>query len=153
MPIPEFTEYGLLPPGRFDATRHEIADRYLQNPNRAAIWEKFEQFLAELQTQSWTTSIDAYLLDGGFTSNKAATKDIDVVIDISSADDLVLYEAYFWLNSEKARLESDYQVDAYPYHPKIGNDLRDYFTYVKSTECVQKGAPLDTRKGLIVFKP
>lgn len=153
MPIPDFTEYGILPVGYFAATKEEIADRYLTNPNRAAIWEKFEEFLLEIQAQQWSVSVQAYLLDGGFTSDKQTTKDIDVVLDLSIADDNSLYEACFWLQNHKQRFETDYQVDAYPYHPKIGNDLRAYFAYVKVDERIQRGAPIDTRKGLLIYKP
>lgn len=153
MPIPDFTEDGLLPEGYFDATKEEIAFRYLTNPNRAAIWQKFEEFLLEIQVQQWSGSVQAYLLDGGFTSDKQTTKDIDVVLDLSKADDKLFYEAFFWIQNHKERIETDYQVDVYPYRPKIGNDLRAYFGYVKVEELIQRGAPNDTRKGLLIYKP
>lgn len=153
MPIPDFTEYGILPEGHFNATKAEISDRYLTNPNRAEIWSKFEEFILEVQGQQWAATVQAYLLDGGFTSDKQTTKDIDVVLDLSTADDISLYEACFWLNTHRERFTTDYQVDVYPYHPKIPNDLRAYFAYVKVDERIQRGAPIDTRKGLLIYKP
>lgn len=153
MAIPEFTSFGILPPGHFLVEKQDIEERYLQNPNRAVIWEKFEAFLEELKTLPWASKIKGYYLDGGFTSNKPWTKDIDVVIDLSNADDATLYEAWFWILEQHDRLEDTYQVDAYPYHPRSKNDLRAYFSYVKSEECVQKGAPLDTKKGMLVYTP
>ena len=152
MPIPAFTEYGLLPAGTFSATREEIADRYLQNPNRALIWQKFELFLVELKAQVWQISIKTLLLDGGFTSDKASTKDIDVVVDLSDSNDQYAYMAIGWLAAEKERLMRDYTIDIYPYHPKLGRDLRKFFEYVKLEESIQRNAPRDTLKGLLSFQ-
>lgn len=151
MPIPDFTEYGLLPVGEYPATRNEIADRYLQNPNRAEIWFLFEDFLTELQEQSWCQNISTLWLDGGFTSDKPNTKDIDVIIDVSSLDDASVFAAIIWLDAEQKRLQMDFKVDAYPYHPLISNNFRSFFAYVKTDECLQRNAPKDVRKGLLIF--
>ncbi len=153
MPIPDFNQYGWLPEGRFDTTREEINGRYLQNPNRSAIWMKFEQFMAEVAALPWAASIQAYFLDGGFTSNKPATKDIDVVLDLSGASDAVLWDAVTWITTHQPRVMSDYQVDLYPYHPRMPNNLIGFFQYVKEDERIRKGAPMDIRKGLLVFRP
>jgi hypothetical protein len=151
MPIPDFTEYGLLPAGEYPATRNEISDRYLNNPNRAEIWLLFEAFLKELQQQNWYQNISTVWLDGGFTSDKPSTKDIDVIIDVSSLDEASAFAAVIWLMAEQTRLQSDYRVDAYPYHPQISNNFRSFFAYVKTDECLQRNAPKNTRKGLLIF--
>lgn len=153
MPIPDFTEYGLLPDGEYPATRDEISDRYLNNPNRAEIWLLFESFLMELQQQAWYRNINTLWLDGGFTSDKPSTKDIDVIIDVSLLDDASAFAAVTWLMCEQNRIQKDFRVDAYPYHPKIANNFRTFFAYVKTDECLQRNAPIDTRKGLLIFTP
>jgi hypothetical protein len=152
MPIPAFTEYGLLPEGTFPATREDISDRYLGNPNRYLIWNKFELFLLELKAQPWQSMVKTLLLDGGFTSDKVLTKDIDVVADLSDADDQSAFKAICWFSAEKERLMRDYALDIYPYHPKLGNDLRKFFEYVKLEDSMQRNAPRDTRKGLLSFQ-
>ena len=153
MPIPDFTEYGLLPAGEYPATRSEISDRYLHNPNRAEIWHLFEVFIAELQQQTWYQNISTLWLDGGFTSDKPYTKDIDVIIDVSLLDDASAFTAVTWLLNEQIRLQRDFRVDAYPYHPRIANNFRSFFSYVKTDECLQRNAPMNTRKGLLIFTP
>jgi hypothetical protein len=151
MPIPNFTEYGLLPDGEYPATRDEISDRYLKNPNRAEIWLLFESFLIELQQQAWYQNSTTVWLDGGFTSDKPSTKDIDVIIDVSLLSDLNVLDAIVWLDTEHDRLQAEFRVDAYPYHPKIKNNFRSFFAYVKTDERMQRNAPTDTRKGLLIF--
>lgn len=153
MPIPDFTEYGLLPDGEYPATRDEISDRYLNNPNRAEIWLLFESFLMELQQQAWYQNINTLWLDGGFTSDKPSTKDIDVIIDISRLSDSNILDAIVWLDTEHNRLQAEFRVDAYPYHPKITSNFRSFFAYVKTDECLQRNAPTETRKGLLIFTP
>jgi hypothetical protein len=150
--IPEFNEYGLLPEGEFRATREEIADRYLGNPNRALIWDKFEQFIKELKCQPWFNSGKAVWIDGGFTSDKATTKDIDVVVDISSLEGTDALIALNWLHMEWDRIMDTYCVDAYPFHPKINNNFRTFFTYVKADERIQRKLPEGARKGLILLE-
>jgi hypothetical protein len=147
MAIPEFTEYGLLPPGIHDASQHEVVERYCTNPNRREIWDLFLLcYSTELSQKGWSNTI---LIDGGFTSDKPTTKDVDVVLDVSALQDHRLLEAYFWHADNHDRLLDQYKTDFWLYHPLIPNDLRIYFTYIKEHERLARGAPPTETKGLL----
>jgi hypothetical protein len=146
MPIPAFTQYGLLPPGIHNCTPAEIVARYCDNPNRAAIWANLQAFTAVLRRQNWGTDV---LIDGGFTSDKLTTKDIDIVFDISHLAAADALGALGWLSANQANFAAQYQVDFWMYHPLVGNDLRAFFAYVKPAELIQRNAPANTPKGLL----
>ena len=147
MPIPDFNDYGLLPSGIFDCVESEIVDRYCQNnQNRDQIWGLFKQFI---QSPKPFNLPDHIYIDGGFTSDKAATKDIDVVIDISHLDDANAFKAYAWLASNKSSLMTTYKVDCWLKHHVITNDLVSFFQYVKTDEALARGLPNGEKKGLL----
>jgi len=80
MPIPPLNAFGVLPAGRHDCTLPEIAASYTGNPHRLALWQSFAAFLQWTANQPRPESV---LIDGGFTSDKPAPKDIDIVFDLS----------------------------------------------------------------------
>ncbi|MFM0441317.1 hypothetical protein PQQ84_33140 [Paraburkholderia strydomiana] len=147
MAIPPFTAFGLLPEGTFDTDFGEIVGRYCENPNRHGIWTNFIRFCAEeLGHGRWSNRL---FLDGGFTSDKPVTKDIDVIIDMTGFEVGVVFEAVTWQMANYERLKAQYQVDFWVYHPQIPNDLTAFFRYVKEEERLARGAPVDVRKGLL----
>ena len=147
MPIPSFDQFGLLPHGIYDCTESEIIDRYCAaNNNRLIIWDLFKEFIQQPQTFSWPNHI---YIDGGFTSNKSVTKDIDVVIDISHLNDAEAFGALVWLSANKQSIMDAYKVDFWIKHGLIQNDLIDYFQYVKEEDALAKGMPTGSKKGLL----
>ncbi|WP_434032980.1 DUF6932 family protein [Cupriavidus sp. a3] len=146
MPIPPFTDFGLLPEGIHVCSPEEIVDRYCANPNRQAIWERFLHCCAELRDLGWVQSV---LVDGGFTSDKPVTKDIDVVIDANHLDDASFYSAWVWWVANRQRIMDDLTVDLWLHHQMMPNDLSQFFCYVKEPERLQRGAPEGVRKGLL----
>ncbi len=151
MAIPPFTNFGLLPEGRHTASAADIASRYLSNPNRLEIWQKFEQFCADIKQQPWFLSPCTIWLDGGFVSNKPHTKDLDAVLDISLLDNAACWEAHVWVESRRTHHYHELQLDLYLYHPNFPNDVRAFFAYVKKEDCATLGMPIDTLKGVLSF--
>lgn len=147
MPIPSFDQFGLLPHGIYDCTESEIVDRYcISNSNRMTIWDLFKQFVQQPQTFCWPNHI---YIDGGFTSNKSVTKDIDVVLDISHLNDADAFRALVWLSDNKQSIMSNYKVDIWIKHRLMKNNLIDYFQYVKEEDVLAKGMPRGSKKGLL----
>ncbi|TPI30021.1 hypothetical protein FJW08_15170 [Mesorhizobium sp. B3-2-1] len=84
MPIPDLTQFGVFPIGRHDCTLAEKQARYTGTPQRQELWTSFQEFLISTDNQPRPASC---LIDGGFTSDKAAPKDIDVVFDLTGCGD------------------------------------------------------------------
>lgn len=147
MPIPKFTQFGLLPQGIFDCTEDEILERYcLNSQNRQDIWVLFKEFLR--QPLPFTLP-DHLFIDGGFTSDKLITSDIDVVADISHLDDMSAYMAIGWWTLNKKLLKESYRVDFWLKHKTIQQNLVDFFRYVKVEEALSRGLPKNEKKGLL----
>jgi hypothetical protein len=148
MPIPALTDYGLLPPGEHACTRDEIYLIYCaNNDNRRTIWESFVTFLDnEERTFAWPNEI---YVDGGFTSDKPVTKDIDVVLDISHLDDRSSFLAITWWLQNQKRFFDQFKVDFWLKHAQMGKDLKSFFCYVKPAEQLQRQLPNNTQKGIL----
>jgi len=147
MPIPQFNEYGLLPSGIFNCNEKEILERYcLSNINRNQIWKLFKQFLSIPTPFSLP---DHIFIDGGFTSDKPITLDIDVVMDISHLDHFSAYTAIGWWSAQRQDFKADYKVDLWLKHNLISNNLIDFFQYVKAEEALAKGISKGFKKGLL----
>jgi hypothetical protein len=116
MPIPNLSGFGVLPPGRHDCTLDEIESVYAFNSHRQSLWHDFQGFVA------WAKKFPApacVLIDGGFTSDKAAPKDIDVVFDL---DGCATPAASHWggvFLTQQAQLKADFRVDFWIYLPAM----------------------------------
>lgn len=162
MAIPEFNEYGLLPPGTFDASTNDVEIRYCGNPNRAQIWQGFKCFMAlfEYDFKPLDTCRPDIILDGGFTSNKPHTKDIDIVFDYSrhslnnNENVLEFMRFYRWAETYHDYADLMYKVDFYPSHNSLGNNFCSFFAYINAKDRNDKKIPLDLpHKGLLRYTP
>ena len=146
MPIPNLTDFGLLPPGQHSCTFQEIGALYTYNDHRAQLWDQFTQFYLWVDDQP---NPETMLIDGGFTSDKTTPKDINIVLDLSNCD---LPTEQFWLYqyaTQRDFFEAAFRVDLWVYLPGINRDLRAFFAYVKPAEALERGLPADTLKGML----
>jgi hypothetical protein len=150
MSIPQLNNLGLIPEGRHQATLDEVKNFYCGNPNRLSIWEGFLSF-CQKELMPKGLHLLPVLLDGGFTSKKANTKDIDIVLDCSTLDKTKLFDLLTWHATEHDRIEAEFKVDFWLYHPLLPSDLTAFFSYVNPKDRVQLGADNSTRKGFIVI--
>ena len=147
MPIPALTNYGVLPEGIHECTAAEVFMSYCSsNSNRRKIWGLFLEVIALPRPFLWPEHI---YIDGGFTSNKPQTKDIDVVLDISHLSDDDAFTAFVWLSTKKDLLFSQYKVDFWLKHSLMSNNLVNFFQYIKEEEVLTKGMPTGAKKGLL----
>lgn len=146
MPIPEFDERGLLPPGVCDCTLAEIANRFCLNDHRRMLWASFEHFLnAEYRPRGLPPVL---WIDGSFSTDKALPSDIDVVTDLYGAPEGVVGMA-LGLHLESSRLKASYRVDFWPRHPLIPNDLTQFFQYVGDKRAAQLRIDPHDHKGIL----
>lgn len=150
MPIPALTQFGVLPAGRHECTLNEIEATYTHNAHRRALWGDFNRFLAWAQGFPMPTNI---LVDGGFTSDKAAPKDVDVVFDLSGCADAIRNHWIVTYATQQAVIYQQFRVDFWVYFPGATNDLRAFFEYVKPEEAILRGMQPGDLKGLLRVVP
>jgi predicted nucleotidyltransferase len=88
MPIPNFNEQGLLPPGIYDCSLEEIGERFgtFQSTDlRPRLYEKLQAFLQQVRS---TNLVIVVIVNGSFVTGKADPNDIDLIIVLPSSHDL-----------------------------------------------------------------
>lgn len=146
MPIPEMTEFGLLPAGVHDCTSAEAEEIFCHNDCRREIWEGFSRFLARLEELPQPSEI---LLDGSFVTDKVSPRDVDVVVDITNCNDnerSAWFEAFRISHQE---IHEDDHVDFYPVVVGEGNDFSAFFQYVRARDALDRGCDPSVRKGIL----
>ncbi|RYG12558.1 MAG: hypothetical protein EOO07_18875 [Chitinophagaceae bacterium] len=80
--IPEFNEYGNLPPGEHTATLDEIESRFAYNFRRIKLFTDLVNLVNDLKKIGCHT----IYVDGSFTTEKTLPKDIDICWDNRNID-------------------------------------------------------------------
>lgn len=145
MPIPDWTAQGLLPPGVHLATLAEIEMRYCWNAHRRGVWQDGMRFLRELIGRNLSYPI---YIGGSFTTDKPDPPDLDVVLDLTLADDYHQFLAAGMFRRERSQIKTDYRVDFCPNLPG-NNDFSSYFQYVGEKTATIKGLKATDRKGVL----
>jgi hypothetical protein len=146
MPIPEFTEYGLLPQGIHSCTSGEAEQFLCSNEHRSAIWNGLQEFFA------WAATLpkpNAILIDGSYVTDKPTPADVDVVVDISSCS---VAEQQVWVDGwieQRQGMKDVHKVDFYPFASDHGNDFSAYFQYVRVEDALRRGVSPLVRKGIL----
>jgi hypothetical protein len=87
MPIPNFNEQGLLPPGIYDCSLEEIGERFgtfESTDLRPRLYEKLQAFLRQVRS---TNLAIAVIVDGSFVTSKHVPGDIDLILLLPSNHD------------------------------------------------------------------
>lgn len=147
MPIPPLNQHGVLPTGFHECTLAEIEAAYTGNAHRQALWIGLTNFLTWTNSQPRPSNI---LVDGGFTSDKALPKDIDVVFDVSDAEDAVRNHWFFIFGTQRDAIFEQYRVDFWVHYAGAKHDLRAFFQYVRPEEAIVRGMQPGDRKGLLM---
>lgn len=149
--IPAFNENGLLPAGEHPCSLSEIQVSFCWNSHRESLYAKLCDFLRI----EWEGRIDNPLyVDGSFVRNKDMPEDIDVVIDVSTENDVNIVGKALRLHIiERARIKAQYDVDLWIRHPSIPNDLVQFFQYIGIKACAELSLPSDHPKGILRIAP
>ncbi len=123
MPIPAFTEDGLLPVGQHECTFNEFRISMGFNLTRTGFALRFRQFLHMLPDLSVVTYI---LVDGSFVQNVTDPSDLDAVLVVESISDgspgqLLLS----WVNKRHIDTKARLGCDVYVADPPL---VADYWT-------------------------
>lgn len=146
MPLPSFTEQGILPPGVHVCTFVEAEQLLCSNERRIEIWAGLQGFVDWAEALPPPTAI---LIDGSYVTDKPLPGDVDVIVDISGcmeADQLRWFEAW---NDHHEHVKDAYLVDFYPFVVGQGNDFSAFFQYVRIEEALRRGISPNIRKGIL----
>ena len=146
MPVPEFTDRGVLPEGVHLCTLLEAQQALCTNDQRAQIWEGLLGFL-EWALQLPTPT--ALLIDGSYVTDKPRPGDVDIVVDLTSCsptDQQTWFQAW---HAGHDFVKGSFNVDFYPFVIGAGNDFSVYFQYIRVEEALRRGIPPHIRKGIL----
>lgn len=91
---------------------------------------------------------DPIYIDGSFVTDKVHPNDIDVVLDLTAADDATKWRGLSFWSAERMRIKSQYNVDFWPNLPGE-NDFCAFFQYVGVKTAKYKGLGSRERKGIL----
>lgn len=146
MPVPDFTECGLLPPGIHDCSLVEVSVALCSNQRRLEIWEGLLGF------KNWANALPspkAFLIDGSYVTDKPIPGDVDLVVDVTDCNDA---DREQWFNAWEAHHEyvkNTFHVDFYPFVVGLGNDFSAFFQYIRIDEALRRGISPALRKGIL----
>ena len=149
-PLPSFNYYGCLPEGIHDTTVAAMRERFVINPQRAQLWQRFEDFLA------WAGAMGTFshaYVDGGFITNKPFPGDIDVILQTKAAygpDAFKAMEPFFAEGIE--RIYTKYSVHLHFWcvgFPGGLSDFRLFFQYLRPQDAAPLGLKEGARKGIV----
>jgi hypothetical protein len=136
MPLPAFTDRGILPEGIHHCSLNEAQALLCANDTREIIWNGLLDFL---QWANQFPQPDAFLLDGSFVTDKPLPDDIDVVVDVTGcaeADRQAWYIAFF---TSHQLAKDNFRVDFYPFVIGVGKDFSAFFQYVRVEDALLRG--------------
>lgn len=119
MPIPDFNEQGLLPPGIHDCTWKEIDDRLGRfvfvgikgSDRRMKLCQQLQAYLKELQSTHMAVEI---VVNGSFVTTKEEPNDIDLMVVLAPDHDFSKELRPFEYNAlSKKRVRDRYEFDLF----------------------------------------
>ena len=146
MPVPGFTDNGLLPSGVHGCTLEEAKQALCMNDRRVEIWTGLLGFVV------WTQPLpkpDALLVDGSYVTDKPLPGDVDLVVDITSMTDAEQRQWFETWNAQHEFVRRTYHVDFYPFVIGAGNDFSTFFQYVRVEEALKRGISPAVKKGIL----
>lgn len=147
MPIPNFTEYGLLPQGIHSCNFMEAENFFCTNDRRRTIWQGLRNAILEMHSYQLTGG--ALLVDGSFVTDKNIPNDVEVIYDVTNIDaPIERAKAILFFQEKHEFLKDNYYVDWYPNLPD-NNDFSLFFQYIGEKTAATKNLPPKTLKGIL----
>jgi hypothetical protein len=151
--IPPFNELGMLPAGIHDCTLMEVREVFGFNEHRVRLLAGLERFLEDKIRLRDGLNACPYFIDGSFTRNKAAPKDIDFVLDARALTEESVLQQLLFLRFGATSLKVDYDVDFWYLHPTLPNDVSMYFQYAGVSAAAELNIDAKTKKGILRITP
>lgn len=146
MPIPTLNHLGLLPGGVHVCTLSDIKENLCWNAHRANVWDGCLRFLDWIRPQGMGT-VPIYI-DGSFVTDKEIPGDVDVVLDLVDAHDLMRMQGLLWFFEKRPLFKEEFCVD-YCINLPGENDFSHFFQYVGVKTASIKGLQPNDMKGIL----
>ena len=149
-PLPPFNYHGYLPEGVHETTLARMRERFVINPKRVGLFERFEQFL------NWAVSTGHFshaYIDGGFITNKCSPEDIDVILQTRAGYGPEAFRAMepFFAEGIDA-IYAKYSVHLHFWcegFPGGLSDFRRLFQYLRPQDAAPLGLKEGAKKGIV----
>jgi hypothetical protein len=134
MPIADLDENGFLPPGLHPASMAEIRERFgrfQSTDQRVQLQKSLEDFVNEARDSGLVSAI---IVNGSFTTGKAAPSDIDLIVILRSVADFsadLRPDHYNVLSARRVKGRYPFDVRYALESPETLDPLVDFFAQVK----------------------
>ncbi|HEY4582614.1 MAG TPA: hypothetical protein VIG88_07095 [Lysobacter sp.] len=120
------------------------------SPRRRELWVGLQLFLdVEVRPHG---NLPVWI-DGSFTRRKDYPDDIDVVVDFSGCTATDVIQTALSLYVRNQSIKAAYQIDAYPRHPALPQDLSEFFQYAGPKVAAELHLDAKQRKGILRVTP
>jgi hypothetical protein len=142
MPIPEFTEQGVLPEGFHDTNLEQIEDRlgrFNGSDLRVELFRRFRLFMQEVR---FWGNVEEIMIDGSFVTNKQRPSDVDIILVYRADFDLaseVRPQEYNLISRKRAKRIYGFDVIAVTAHSPEREKWLGYFSNDTRTGLQNKG--------------
>ena len=138
--IPEFTDDGLLPPGRHNAAWGEFESRFGYNSWRRMLLSGLLRALLELKR----AGVGLAYLDGSFVTEKAVPGDYDACWDPGGVDPTLLDPVLLDFSNKRVKQKAKYGGELFVSSSVSGPDGRTFLEFFQED---QDGVP----KGIVAL--
>lgn len=142
MPIPAFSENGVLPAGIHDASLTDLEDRFGQFQRTDQRCQLFKRLVSLLQQVRSTRLFVFAIIDGSFVTDKDSPDDIDLILVVRASHDFQMNVRPFEYNVlSKRRIRQEFGFDAViarEDHEEL-DDYLDFFSQVRHHPDIRKG--------------
>lgn len=142
MPIPDYDEGGVLPPGVHLCTMDEIKERFARfrtSDRRARLYSQLVEYVGKAGDVS---AVLALIIDGSFVTDKAEPGDIDLIAIVSAAlleERSLSPQVYNVLSKRRVKKKFDFDLFVVRDGSEELQKQVEFFSQVRGRSGAQKG--------------
>lgn len=149
--IPEFNRHGLLPPGIWECSKEQVAERFCWNLLRSTLFENLNTFLS---TEWRQTNIECpILINGSFVRNIPSPSDIDTILDMSHTKSDETLALALAVRLRHDAIMADLRVDVWVHYPRYSDDFIKYFQQIGTKAAAELRLGSTYPKGILRILP
>jgi hypothetical protein len=151
---PSLTSYGLLPQGIHHVTLQGVELAFAHpglHPHRRTLFMKLIEYVTWVQSLQTFPSL---FIDGSFVTDKAAPKDIDVILELPRATEIAAkMDSTAMKALDPIYCKDQFMVDVLHWAPhfpaRLPDDKTLLFQQLRPEEAQSRGLPSNGRKGIL----
>ena len=125
----------------------EIEAAFVHNHHRRSVWRGFLEFL---EIVKGTPDLNLIYVDGGFITDSAHPKDIDIIIEYPDGPTRFRLQQTYWFLRLRDRVWNRYTVDVMDcLLNEPSPNMTDFFQLLRPEDAVKRGLSAGSRKGIL----